>query len=348
MNNTTITMKTGIFLLFLVSALYANTQQNKGGIDTGLLNKLGGKYETNGMIIQIIPASGYLQLLVPGAPVQELRESAPGRFKSDAFSDEVFRFEEKDGKIDKLISERAGNITTLQKISDKTDNFNSVDSVLVAVKWSKHFKFYYGKENKSDGPYINRLIQQLEGNYDHILKDLKVKEIPAIIVRIYPDLSSFRQGINYPNAPDFIQATAFGKADFRIVSPAVTTLDSISYLKGAVHELTHCIHLNIDYAPNNPRWLWEGLAMFESDWSFDPKEIEIIKNKQFPHLSELGNGMEYMLGYVIIEAIRDIWGQDTIISLIKKRGKVTEVLNLPENEFEKQVFDHIYKKYINE
>jgi hypothetical protein len=341
-------MKTSLLFLLVLSMVYTTAQQGKLDKNPGSLGKFTGKYELNGMVVQILPAKSYLQLLVPGAPVQELKETAPGRFKSDAFLDEIFRFEEKNGKVEKLISERGGTVTTLQKISDQVDNYNSVDSMLVAARSSKHFKFYYSKRNKSDGPYIDRLIAQLEGNYGRILKDLKVSTTPAIIVRIYPDVTSFRQGINYPNAPDFVQATAFGKTDFRIVSPTASTLDSISYLKGAVHELTHCIHLNIDYAPSNPRWLWEGLAMFESDWSFDPKEIDLIKNKQFPHLSELGNGMEYMLGYVIIEAIRDIWGQDTIISLIKKRGNVKEVLNIEENEFEKQVFDHIYKKYIKE
>jgi hypothetical protein len=348
MNNSTITRNTILLLLLVFCLQAAQSQQSRKGQDKRSLDKFTGKYESNGLVVQVAPGTSNLQLFIPGAPVQELKEAEPGRFKSDAFSDEIFHFEEKDGKVEKLVSERGGMITTLQKISDSIDNFNSIDKLLVATKNSKHFKFYYSKRNKTDGVYIDHLISQLEGNYDRILKDLKVSTTPTIIVRIYPDVSSFRQGINYPNAPDFIQATAFGKTDFRILSPSVTMPDSNLYLKGAAHELTHCIHLNIDYSPNNPRWLWEGLAMFESDYSFDPKEIDIIKNKQFPHLSELGNGMEYMLGYVIIEAIRDIWGQDTIISLIKKRGNVKEVLNLEINDFEKQVFDHIYKKYIKE
>jgi hypothetical protein len=123
-------------------------------------------------------------------------------------------------------------------------------------------------------------------------------------------------------------------------------VDSLMLMNGLTHEFTHCIHLNIDYSPNNPRWLWEGLAMFESDWFFDPKEIDFIKNKNFPPLATLGNGMEYMLGYVIIEAIKDIWGFDTVINLVKKRGNVQAVLNLDNKQFEEKIFQHIYKKYI--
>ena len=131
-----------------------------------------------------------------------------------------------------------------------------------------------------------------------------------------------------------------------MVSPNNAGPDSLMLMKGVAHEFTHCVHLNIDYSPNNPRWLWEGVAMFESEWFFDPKEIDIIKNKEFPQLATLNNGMEYMLGYVIIEAIKDIWGFDTVIKLIKKRGDVQAVLKLNENQFEEKIFEHIYKKYI--
>jgi hypothetical protein len=229
------------------------------------------------------------------------------------------------------------------EISDTPDEMDNTDALLTLHKSTAHFKFQY---NQADSSGVYRIAGLLEENYDRILHDLSVSKIPVITVRIYPDIISFRKGINFPNAPDFIQATAFGKNDFRIVSPAIANMDTSMYAKGAVHEFTHCVHLNIDYAPNNPRWLWEGLAMLESGWFFDPKEIDIIKNRQFPKLGELGNGMEYMLGYVILEAIRDIWGQKAIIKLIKKRGSVKNVLNLSETDFEKQVFEHIYKKYI--
>jgi len=131
-----------------------------------------------------------------------------------------------------------------------------------------------------------------------------------------------------------------------MVSPHAVGVDSLMSMKGVTHEFTHCVHLNIDYSPNNPRWLWEGVAMFESEWFFDPAGIDIIKNKNFPSLSALNNGMEYMLGYVIIEAIKDIWGFDTVIRLIKKRGDVQAVLALKEKQFEEKIFEHIYEKYI--
>lgn len=114
----------------------------------------------------------------------------------------------------------------------------------------------------------------------------------------------------------------------------------------APHEFTHCVHLNIDYSPNNPRWLWEGVAQYEAGWFFDPNELDIIRKKEFPPLANLNNGMEYMLGFVIIEAIKELWGFDTVISLIKNRGEIQKVLKIDEKLFEEKVYAHIYGKYI--
>lgn len=102
----------------------------------------------------------------------------------------------------------------------------------------------------------------------------------------------------------------------------------------------------MDYAPNNPRWLWEGVAMYEADWSFEAGEVYTMTNNKFPSLDSLGNGLEYMLGFVIIEAIKDQWEFDTVIGLIKKRGDVQAVLKIDQQTFEKIIYDRIYEKYI--
>jgi hypothetical protein len=303
-----------------------------------------GKYEANGMIVQVVLMNKSLVLVVPGAPVQKLIPAGKDQFRTDAFSDELFRFVMKDGKTEAMISQRGDQSLELKKISDTPDDFTSTDALLPLKKSTTHFRFLY---TKADSANIDLVGKRLEAGYSKILADLKVKNIPVITVRLYPDLKSFHAAINFPQAPDNVLATAFGKDDIRMVSPVAAGVDSAMLMQGLTHEFTHCVHLNIDYAPNNPRWLWEGIAMYESDWFLHPKEIESIKNKSFPQLAMLGNGMEYMLGYVIIEAIKDIWGFDTVINLIKKRGNIQAVLNLSEAKFEEQIFLHIYKKYIS-
>jgi hypothetical protein len=159
-------------------------------------------------------------------------------------------------------------------------------------------------------------------------------------------LKSFHNGINFPGAADQVLATAFGTDDVRMVSPNNAGPEGWMLAYVAPHEFTHVVHLNVSYSPNNPTWLWEGVAQYEAGWFFNPNELEIIKKKEFPRLVQLNNGMEYMLGFVIIEAIKDLWGFDTVIDLIKQKGDVQKVLKINEKVFEQRVFEQIYKKYI--
>jgi len=86
--------------------------------------------------------------------------------------------------------------------------------------------------------------------------------------------------------------------------------------------------------------------MYESDWFFDPAEVYRMNNNKFPSLDSLGNGMEYMLGFAIIEAIKEQWGFDTVVNLIRKRSNVQAVLKIGQQAFEKIIYDRIRKKYI--
>lgn len=324
-----------LFLIcFLCLSLFAASSQNI---------KYTGKYEANGMVVQIAIKNKSLVLVVPGAPLQELVPAGAGKFKSPTFSDELFLFVENNGKVTEMVSQRSGQSLSFKKIADAPDNFNQADSLLTLRKSSAHFRFLY---SEMDSLIINTIVQKLEADYKKILGDFKLKKLPVTHVRIYPDRAAFHQGINFPNAPAEVLATAFGKDDFRMVSPNAADIDSVMLMKGVTHEFTHCVHLNIDYSPNNPRWLWEGVAMYEASWFFEPAEFDFIKKKEFPPLASLGNGMEYMLGYVIIEAIKEIWGFDTVIGLIRKRGDVRAVLQIDQKLFEEKIYDHIYKKYV--
>lgn len=327
-------MRLLLTFLYCLVTLFANAQSN--------IHKYIGKYEANGMIVQVTSSDKSLLLLVPGAPPQKLIPKGTNTFKTDEFSDETFIFYGKNNKIEKLVSQRPGFSLELKKIADSTDSFTSLDHLMNLKRVSEHFVVMHGP---TDSSKVLSMINELENNYSRILKDLKVDKMPLITVRIYPDRSSFLKGINFPNAPDFVMATAFGTDDIRMVSPNAG-VDSEMLMKGVVHEFVHCVHLSIEYAPNNPRWLWEGLAMYESKWFFDPKEVDFIKDQKFPSLDSLNDGSEYMLGYVIIEAVKEIWDFDVVLQLIKNRGKAYPIVKIGNNEFSQKVFQYIYRKYV--
>jgi hypothetical protein len=342
-------MKRCLLILFIsITGLSVNAQSNsplslrkKAASPYG---RFVGKYEMNGNIIQFALQSDSLVLIVPGAPIQQLEHLEANKFKSRVFKDQVFVFTETNGEVRAVNTTGQNGVFKGKKIAAEVELLSvTMDSLLTLQKSTEHFQLRYGA---GDSVTVDSIAMDMEKNYKRILRDFRLQSIPRVTVRIYPDLESFHKGINFPGAPDQILATAFGKDDIRMVSPNNAGPERWMLRYGVPHEFTHCVHLNIDYSPNNPRWLWEAVAQYEAGWFFDPAELENIRKKEYPSVADLNNGMEYMLGFVIIEAIKDLWGFDTVIDLIKNQGNVRGVLNIDETTFEKKIFDRIYKKYV--
>lgn len=341
------TLHLSAFIIFCALSLKALPDSVGKASEKKNANQYGrfvGKYEIEATVIQFALRNEMLVLIVPGAPLQPLKYTSKNEFESTVFRDQHFTFTENSGKVTGVVSRSQRGIFMGKKISDNIEVLSEkMDSLLVLRKSTEHFLFLY---SVIDSVSIEILATDMEKNYKRILDDFKLENIPKVNVRIYPDLKSFHNGINFPDAPDQVLATAFGKDDIRMVSPNNAGPEGWMLAHFAPHELTHCVHLNIDYSPNNPRWLWEGVAQYEAGWFFDSKELEIIRKKEFPRLADLNNGMEYMLGFVIIEAIKDIWGFDAVIGLIENQGDVQKVLKTDEHQFEAKVFGHIYEKYV--
>jgi hypothetical protein len=332
-----------MFIIVYALSLKAQTHSDAKVSEKNHVNQHGrfvGKYEMEGTVIQFALQNGMLVLIVPGSPIQELKYKAKNEFESATFKDQRFIFTENHGKVIGVITKDQRG----KKVSDSVEILSQVmDSLLVFRKSTEHFLFLYGA---NDSVSVSTIAIDMEKNYRRILDDFKLENIPTVNVRIYPDLKSFHNGINFPDASDQVLATAFGKDDIRMVSPKNAWPEGWMLVHFAPHEFTHCVHLNIDYSPNNPRWLWEGIAQYEAGWFFDPKELEFMRKKEFPRLTDLNNGMEYMLGFVLIEAIKDIWGFDAVIRLIKNQGDAQKVLKIEERLFEEKVYGHIYEKYV--
>ena len=309
------------------------------------LARFAGTYDMGGNLIQFAVEKDKLVLIVPGAPLQEMENVSDNRFRSLVFKDQSFHFGEESGKITEVVTE-GNNISKGKKIDTHVKVWSTaMDSVLLLKKSTEHFRFLY---TDIDSVSIDTLATSMEENYQRILHDLKVPKIATVTVRVYPDLRSFHKGINFPHAPDQVLATAFGKDDIRMVSPNNAGPERWMLVYAAPHEFTHVVHLNISYAPNNPRWLWEGVAQYEAKWFFNPAEFDFIRKKEFPALADLGNGMEYMLGFAVIEAIKDIWGFDTVISLIRTNGDIQKTLGLSQKTFDEKIFHRIHEKYVKE
>lgn len=325
-------------LLFISFLLFCINVSGQKSIPVG---ELIGRYEfDNGMAIQFRTKGSTLFLITPGNPLQEMELLRTNTYRSKTLKNDEFVFSKPGDSIKVNVNNSFGTITGTHRSGEVVDNTETMDSLITLRSKSKHFEYWY---NEADKQVIDSLSDYLEKSYDRILSDFKISALPITRVKIYPDLKLFHTAINQPDAPAEVLATAFGKDEFRMVSPSKGGEDMLKFIS---HEFTHCVHLNIDYSPNNPRWLWEGLAMYESGWFMDPNGLEDIKSKKFPALSSLSNGMEYMLGYVVIEAIKDQYGFDKVIELIKTQGDIKKVFGLSDEEFNDKVFGFIHKKYV--
>jgi hypothetical protein len=119
----------------------------------------------------------------------------------------------------------------------------------------------------------------------------------------------------------------------------------------AVHEFTHGVTLNIEpRVANNPRWLWEGVALYEAGQFVNPRRLSYIVNRHPPTLAELNanwqtNTQVYDLGYLLIEYIVEKWGRQHVVDLIKTFGNIPSVLGVSVSEFEVGWYEFVMRKY---
>jgi hypothetical protein len=104
---------------------------------------------------------------------------------------------------------------------------------------------------------------------------------------------------------------------------------------------------------NNPRWLWEAVAIYESGYPrFDPSKISYMKGGDYSSLTELNEdfnkGREiYQVGHALIEYIVRKWGSVSVVELIKTNGSIEFVLKISPEECEKGWYQYVEQTYLN-
>ena len=116
-----------------------------------------------------------------------------------------------------------------------------------------------------------------------------------------------------------------------------------------IQEFAHCVSMHINSSfPDNPRWLWESVAIFEAGQFVDPHNIPYLVNHNPPTLATLNsysNTMIYDIGYLIAECIVDNWGYDQLNELIVNNGDIQSTLSLTTTEFQDAWFEYVQVKY---
>ena len=210
-----------------------------------------------------------------------------------------------------------------------------------------HFEFIL-----YDGLTTSQIINinnALENNYTRICNDLQVAEMLKVTVKIWSDYNNFLEamendiGIRYVGATGYI----FGMYEFRIFYNAQSAV-------AAVNEFAHLVSMQINSSiPNNPRWLWEAVALYENNEFVNPKTLPYMVSGEYPTLDELNtdynssNHNIYSVGYILLEYIVQTWGMDYVIGLIQNNGNVVDLLGITVQEFESGWYEFVENKYLN-
>lgn len=179
----------------------------------------------------------------------------------------------------------------------------------------------------------------LQNHRQQLLKDFKLDAMPKVVVRIWDDETTFLAeqekaiGKKFPGSFGYVLPTKGG------ATSEMGLVNNHQNISGtAIHEFVHLITLEINpNFSNNPKWLWEAIAIYksESSWKY-AKQPDMIRSRFNAFANSLFTSQDtaavYALGYTIGEYIDETWGGDAFIELIKSNGDFACLTDKPIDE----------------
>jgi hypothetical protein len=173
----------------------------------------------------------------------------------------------------------------------------------------------------------------LMANYERIMRHLRVSSMPQVAISIW---SREHSDDFYAEMKNRIGQVYPGATGYTPGNKEMCLLWDPSMAKGSVHEYAHLVSIALKpNIGNNPRWLWEAVAQYESR-SFDHPSTWTPAQRVFPGFAELNqynSALPYRWGYFLCSCIIERWGDDAYINLIKSNGNTQSALGITEDEF---------------
>jgi hypothetical protein len=194
---------------------------------------------------------------------------------------------------------------------------------------------------------VRAAADRLEAEYPRILRELSLSSLPIITVRIWHDHDTYFNeltryfGVRYQAAGYITGATELRVLDVPQLSVNV------------VHEFIHAASMAVhSQIPNNPRWFWETVALYENGELVEPRSLDYVVRGAFPTLQQLnvdpnGGTQIYQLGYVLGEFIVTRWGHPALVRLIETNADLPAVLGVSTAEFEAAWQSYVRQRYLS-
>lgn len=206
-----------------------------------------------------------------------------------------------------------------------------------------HFRLFAGQTAAAT---VQSAADALERHYARVLNDLNVTSLGPITVQIWRDEATYYAALDRFFGVHY-QANAYITSKDELRALAVAQLDV-----NVVHEFCHAVSLSVSPTfANNPRWLWETVALYENGELVPPRTLDYLVRGTYPSLGQLNADPNagrqiYELGYVIGEFIVARWGRAGLLDLIRAHGDVNAVFGVTPDTFETEMYAWIRAKYL--
>ena len=134
--------------------------------------------------------------------------------------------------------------------------------------------------------------------------------------------------------PSFASGLVTSSRDIHLVTSSAGTARRTTTL---LHEFAHCVSLHRNPAiANNPRWLWETLAIYAArDQPDAPRHAAVLAGPQptIAQLNSFENTAIYDVGFSIGEFIVERGGLEALRALLMSNGNTAAALGVSPEEF---------------
>ncbi|CAK1887180.1 Peptidase MA-like domain-containing protein [Vibrio crassostreae] len=166
-----------------------------------------------------------------------------------------------------------------------------------------------------------------------LMKSFDLDSIPIITVRVWQSQKAYLD----EQERSIGQRYAFSTGYIEPKSNEIRLLYFGGEIQRTVlHEFVHLLTLQINpNFANNPRWLWEAVAIYKSeDYWFHMNNRSAIKGRFDGLVQDLYNkpnssSAVYELGYTVGEFIERSWGEGAFVDLIKSNGDPSQLTDQP-------------------
>lgn len=211
-----------------------------------------------------------------------------------------------------------------------------------------HYSVYY---TGYDSSTIRAIGDTLEKHYMRIVNNLNSDTLPLVKIYFYKTYEELAAAVQHvvPNLPPWATALALTEDQIHMLSPSHPQQFYEFMIRTIIHEFAHCVSMHIKpNIANNPRWLWESVALYESGQFTPPNTIPYMVNQQPPTLAQLNsfsNTFVYDVGYLLSEYIILNWSRTHYVNMILTNGNIQSVLGVSPSQFEANWFQFVKNRY---